>query len=1662
MPMPPPPPLSNSYSSPSSSAMPQYTDFPAADSAPGLKKSASSASLASSSGGSYGRAGGGKVMGMFFKPRSASAQSISPRMERDGDAISISSVSSSSSKYGTSGNGEAGVSMMVRGMTKGLSKFGAALTKRGGRTVNHGQPELYYSAPDLTVGSNGSDTSSNGLPHSTSMYHGRSGSTPPNQYYNQHYTDGHGSMVPPPPPPSWNRFEPVPEESELSPIPNSAAFVPMQSYYFPSSSKQQQSQPAHTNTNPDVPPPPPTTEHAPPVPLPHRLDVSVPRTNPMLISAAAKDMPMSAAWSFEEDEEKKWTRAGLTPSSGNSTGISPSTPLSVGEVGWSAAMSPLSKPQDTQQFVAQEPEKTQQSHDEDEEHPLPDLPPVNVEENRNVGISEYVTPTSTRANSLDGRDVLPKEAVIKQKENVPPVESSLPLSSQATTSVDSTSSEDRTEYPADQDINTSESQPALPRRFSSANSSHIGPGVNHKRLSATLPRSLPSSYNNTSGFPTLKESADAIEEQEEEEENEVSEDKDRRKLKASGTAGRDLTKLHVQEHAFATSPRSRTLSATLPRKLGGSALVSPPRGVPPALTLSRGAMTLHRSISVRSSHGGSGVDGNANTGGIVDSASVIQQVVQANVEITASGPQHLFWVPAHLHVDEGPMDWMGKGAAGTTGEGAILTGPSTLKRNKSIKSAASSPLAMSSSDPVDEEEGRGRRGSSGSPGREARKTSFDASSPGSSFLNVPGDAGDARNGVVTPGHHGNDDSYGVAIGGADDNMLMIETETMKRRQTLKRAKSFAERHVVITPENIDELVKDGTDEEGLIESTGVPSPVIEDTEGEADGSVDHANGVDVNGDEAGGVDGDMESGDQERGLSGQSSLSSLRRGRKVRKRSSSRRRKGSGMSSNSLLDSAESLEETVFVDGENLSGTGTTPNLSTPSLLGDTGSAVIDLTSEVGLVRRRSSKKVPISISTTTSTIGLSPPHSPSRANAAIADIAPAPVLPFDAVSALVHESMYEPPSTLATVIHAEAQARANALAAIDVQEAVQEAMDAGSDGFKTEADSVAKEELVLIPPSMAPTSGVSSWLDEVLDNTAVSSNAAAQKLNAEHVPAPMVAKGARRAPPPRWFDYGDPDVSDADSETGSDFGSDFGSDMDSDVGSDVGSEADLGSASDVGLTPEGKEAREHRHHHPGWSKALDQTDPEYLVAATEAAIVAAVPEMKSYWDPTPESEPSPIVATSLAQSGSQAGNKKGWGWITNWLPVGGNAKTPGSPQQQPKLQQQQMQQQAGSGFFGGILGPASSSPSATALQASPDGHAIPKFQPTAVVEDPVINDDENAPPILPVNAQMNGFPRFPLEIEKAIYRLSHVKLAQHRRPLIQQVEISNLMLYILSVHADVTLNRQGPRGRRKKGGMKKAKSANAAVDPDAGPRTPGRKKGKKANAGAASAGAGVPASGVPGAGGIPRNGPLLTFNTDVQSPPTAVKEAGIVAGDGSGGKLGGKVGKSAPAPVLTVPAPAATPATTTSAFTKRGKKKDSAAMPEPEVDRGAESDSGAGAAKRGWGAKRSASSSSLTLSLVSGAGTAGAPPVGGNAAPAKGGFFAGVSSLKGGVKSVSNGSLPSTAGPAAPVMALAPVKKKKGFSSSQVKEDEEDDDLPLGVLAKSGRRGSVPNLRGA
>lgn len=57
-----------------------------------------------------------------------------------------------------------------------------------------------------------------------------------------------------------------------------------------------------------------------------------------------------------------------------------------------------------------------------------------------------------------------------------------------------------------------------------------------------------------------------------------------------------------------------------------------------------------------------------------------------------------------------------------------------------------------------------------------------------------------------------------------------------------------------------------------------------------------------------------------------------------------------------------------------------------------------------------------------------------------------------------------------------------------------------------------------------------------------------------------------------------------------------------------------------------------------------------------------------------------------------------------------------------------------------------------------------------------------------PSPTPIQGYARYPIHVERAIYRLSHIKLANPRRPLYEQVLISNLMFWYLGV-----INKTGP-----------------------------------------------------------------------------------------------------------------------------------------------------------------------------------------------------------------------------------------------------------------------------
>lgn len=77
-----------------------------------------------------------------------------------------------------------------------------------------------------------------------------------------------------------------------------------------------------------------------------------------------------------------------------------------------------------------------------------------------------------------------------------------------------------------------------------------------------------------------------------------------------------------------------------------------------------------------------------------------------------------------------------------------------------------------------------------------------------------------------------------------------------------------------------------------------------------------------------------------------------------------------------------------------------------------------------------------------------------------------------------------------------------------------------------------------------------------------------------------------------------------------------------------------------------------------------------------------------------------------------------------------------------------------------------------------------------------------------PTSPGFSNFARYPIHVERAVYRLSHIKLANARRPLIEQVLISNLMFWYLGV-----IGRTTPAEEKKPGttnGLDRTRDQNA------------------------------------------------------------------------------------------------------------------------------------------------------------------------------------------------------------------------------------------------------------
>lgn len=69
------------------------------------------------------------------------------------------------------------------------------------------------------------------------------------------------------------------------------------------------------------------------------------------------------------------------------------------------------------------------------------------------------------------------------------------------------------------------------------------------------------------------------------------------------------------------------------------------------------------------------------------------------------------------------------------------------------------------------------------------------------------------------------------------------------------------------------------------------------------------------------------------------------------------------------------------------------------------------------------------------------------------------------------------------------------------------------------------------------------------------------------------------------------------------------------------------------------------------------------------------------------------------------------------------------------------------------------------------------------------------SPSASPTSLGFSNFARYPIHVERAVYRLSHIKLANARRPLYEQVLISNLMFWYLGIIGRNVAEEKKPNG---------------------------------------------------------------------------------------------------------------------------------------------------------------------------------------------------------------------------------------------------------------------------
>lgn len=199
------------------------------------------------------------------------------------------------------------------------------------------------------------------------------------------------------------------------------------------------------------------------------------------------------------------------------------------------------------------------------------------------------------------------------------------------------------------------------------------------------------------------------------------------------------------------------------------------------------------------------------------------------------------------------------------------------------------------------------------------------------------------------------------------------------------------------------------------------------------------------------------------------------------------------------------------------------------------------------------------------------------------------------------------------------------------------------------------------------------------------------------------------------------------------------------------------------------------------------------IAVEEEEPLSPVVEEVRDLCIATRESEapPKPIVMSRSASTSTATSNssrKSSWSWAF-WSDEKSSKKNKIDPvEEQLYIEQQELEQQHRQPQVSKSSDAASISSSATergkrftlsSLFSRKSKHANAANMDAIIAGSTIANE-------APKDFQLNrmNMTRLPLHVERAIYKLSHVKLANPRRPLHEQVLISNQMFWYLSIIA--------------------------------------------------------------------------------------------------------------------------------------------------------------------------------------------------------------------------------------------------------------------------------------